>query len=223
MENAIAVFFAQYAYQPIAVYAGIVGFMMASAFGLPLPEEVVLISAGLIGAKAMHPELYPPPSPDTARVNAYALAAVALFAVMSSDYLIFWLGRTAGPRLFKTSFFARFLPPPTVERIRRWVNAYGYWTVIVFRFTPGIRFPGHLMCGAMGLKRAKFIAIDFIAATLSVPTQILLLCFYGEEILGKLKRYKLIALGIFACVALFLLYRKWRASSVLKSNANIAS
>jgi membrane protein DedA with SNARE-associated domain len=124
--------------------------------------------------------------------------------------LIYWLGRTAGPRLLKTKFFSRVLPPATTERVGRWVNAYGYWTVLIFRFTPGIRFPGHLMCGAMGLRRARFIAVDFLAAGVSVPTQVLLMSFYGEEILGELKRYKLIALAILATVLVVFIFRKWR-------------
>lgn len=214
MEQLINDFFAQYAYQPWLVYGGIVLFMAASAFGLPLPEEVVLISAGLIGAKAMNPELYPPPTPDASRVNPYLLAVVALLAVMGSDYLIYWIGKRAGPRLFRTKFFSRFLTPATTERIKRWVNKYGYWAVILFRFTPGVRFPGHLMCGAMGLSAWKFAAVDFIAAGLSVPTQILLLCFYGEEILGHLRRYKLMALSILAAFLAVWIVRKlidrWR-------------
>jgi membrane protein DedA with SNARE-associated domain len=208
MEHSIADFFAQYAYSPIAVYSAIVLFMMASAFGLPLPEEVVLISAGLIGAKALHPELYPPPTADSPRVNVYLLAAVALIAVIGSDYLIYWLGRAAGPRLLKTKFLARFITPEVAEKIGRWVNKYGYWTVLIFRFTPGIRFPGHLMCGAMGLRRARFIAIDFLAAAFSVPTQVLLMSFYGEEILSKLKTYKVVALSLVAAILIFTLARR---------------
>ena len=42
-------FFAAYAYQPMLVYSFIVLFMTASSFGLPIPEEMTLVSAGLVG------------------------------------------------------------------------------------------------------------------------------------------------------------------------------
>ena len=207
MDQIVADFFAHYAYSPFLVYGAIVAFMMASAFGLPLPEEVVLISAGLIGDKAMHPDIFPPPYPGATSVNVYVLAAVSLLAVMGSDYLIFWLGKTFGPRLLQIPFFRRLISARSAGRIGKWVNGYGYWTVIMFRFTPGIRFPGHLMCGAMGLSPARFIAVDFIAATLTVPTQVLLMCFYGQQILEQLKRYKLMAIAALAVVALYLIVR----------------
>ena len=41
-------YLAQYAYQPEWVYAAVFGMMLASGFGLPLPEEVTLISLGAL-------------------------------------------------------------------------------------------------------------------------------------------------------------------------------
>ena len=141
-------------------------------------------------------------------MNPYVLACVAMVAVMSSDYLIFWLGQTAGPRLFKIRAVKRLFKPGANVRIRRWINNHGYWAVIVFRFTPGVRFPGHLMCGAMGLKPLRFAAIDFFAAAISVPTQVLLLSFYGESILGEVQRYKImVALVLLTVLAAFFLRR----------------
>lgn len=214
MEQIVSEFFSQYAYQPWAVYSAVVLFMLASGVGLPLPEEVVLISSGLIASRSLHPDLYPPPYPGAPSVNPYVLAVVGMVAVMGSDYLIFWLGRRAGPSVLRMKFFARFVTPAVDKRIRGWVKSYSYWAVLIFRFTPGIRFPGHLMCGAMGLSRARFIAVDFLAAGISVPTQILLLAFYGEEILEKLRRYKLMALGALAVFLVLYFGRKliarWR-------------
>ena len=46
MEHVITEFFSQYAYSPMLVYSAICLFMILSAFGLPIPEEIVLISAG---------------------------------------------------------------------------------------------------------------------------------------------------------------------------------
>jgi membrane protein DedA with SNARE-associated domain len=212
MEQFITQVFADYAYSPYIVYGAICLFMLLSAFGMPLPEELVLISAGFIGHMALNPDLYPPPYPGAQSVNVYVLATVAFFAVMGSDYLIYAIGRALGPKLFKMKWFNKLVSPEALERVQRWMRKYGYWTVFIFRFTPGVRFPGHLTCGAVGLSRWRFLAVDTIAAGFSVPTQVLLVAFYGQYILQyltKFKTYLFSTLG--AAIVLFLLYRLYKS------------
>jgi membrane protein DedA with SNARE-associated domain len=195
VAHIVSQLFSQYAYSPLLVYGAVVLFMMMSAFGLPIPEEVVLISAGFVGYMSLHHDLYPPPYQGAPSVNVFVLAAVAFFAVLGSDYLIYFLGKFFGPKLFRKRWFARLVSDSSLERIQTWMRKYGYWAVFIFRFTPGVRFPGHLMCGAMGLSRWRFIAVDSLAAGISVPTQIFLVSFYGEEILKYLTHIKLYALA----------------------------
>lgn len=200
--------FSQFATMPFAVYGAICGFMILSAFGLPLPEEVVLVSAGFVGHMAMFPET---PHPEGARVvNVHVLAAVAFGAVMGSDYLIYFLGKTFGPRLFESPWFRRMLSLDRLNRVKGWMQKYGFWPVIVFRFTPGVRFPGHLMCGAMGLSPWKFLAVDSIAAAISVPTQIYFVAFYGKEILKYFTQFKIYFLSALAIGFVIFLVLKWR-------------
>jgi len=176
--------------------------MVLSAFGLPIPEEIVLISAGFVGHMSLHPADYPPPYEGAPSVNVKVLAAVSFFAVIFSDFLIYQLGKRFGPRLFRMRWFARLISEDALEKIQRWTRKYGAWTVVIFRFTPGVRFPGHLMCGAMGLSPWRFIAFDFFAAGLSVPTQVLLVSLYGETILHYFKPFKIYLLSAFALALL---------------------
>lgn len=216
MESQIIEFFHQYAYYPYWIYTGICFFMILSAFGLPLPEEVVLISAGFVGFAALNP-LTPLP-PGTHVVNVYVLATVSFVAVIGSDYLIYFLGQKFGPRILRWKIFARLIRPDAMERIQIWVRKYGYFAVILFRFTPGVRFPGHLMCGAMGLSPWKFLAVDAMAAGFSVPTQVLLVSFYGEHIVKYLSRFKFVVFSVLGLVILAFLLRKflaWRRAKAL--------
>lgn len=208
MEQLVHEIFGQFAHQPFIVYASVCGFMVLSAFGLPIPEEVVLISSGLIAFVALK---NPPTDPNIAVVNVYVLAAVAFVAVMGSDYLIYCLGRWGGPKLFRSRWFSRLVSEASVSRIQRWMRKYGAWTVIVFRFTPGVRFPGHLMCGAMGLPTWKFLSIDWIAAGISVPTQVLLVAFYGEYILQYFTQFKVVFFSALALVVTVILVNKYLA------------
>lgn len=208
MEQIISEVFSQFAYSPWLVYGAICFFMVLSAFGMPIPEEVILISSGLVGYMALNPDQFPPPYPGAPSVNVYVLAVVAFFAVMGADFLIYTLGKKFGPRLFRMKFFARMVSEEALGKIQKWTHKYGYWAVIIFRFTPGVRFPGHLMCGAMGLSPWRFLAVDSVAAGLSVPTQVLLVSFYGEVILKYLTQFKIYffsALG--AALVVFILYK----------------
>jgi membrane protein DedA with SNARE-associated domain len=207
MDGTVAHFFSAYAYYPIWIYACVIGFMLASAFGLPLPEEVILVSSGILGYMSLHPEEFPPPYPGAHTVNVYFLAVVALIAVLCSDFLIFSLGRRFGPRLLQMKFFSRMISPERMARTQAWVRRYGYFTVLLFRFTPGIRFPGHLMCGAMGLTPWKFLAVDGLAALISVPTQVLLISFFGEPILKSIREFKIVLLSLAAILIVFLVVR----------------
>ncbi|MBL7689574.1 MAG: DedA family protein [Bdellovibrionaceae bacterium] len=200
--------FAQLAYMPWAVYGAICGFMILSAFGLPLPEEVILVSAGFVGHLALFPLEPHPPGANV--LNVHVLAAVSFFAVMGSDYLIYFLGHRFGPRLFEMKWFSRMISNDRLSKVKGWMQKYGFWPVIVFRFTPGVRFPGHLMCGAMGLSPWKFLAVDAIAAGISVPTQIYFVSYYGKEILQYFGQAKLYLFTVLAVVLVVFILKKWR-------------
>lgn len=210
MEEYIQQTFLSLTYQPLAVYAAICGFMFLSSLGLPLPEEVVLLSTAFLAHNALFPEQ---PHPEGAKlVNVHILALVSMVAVMASDYMIYFLGKKAGPSIFESRLFRRLISRDRLEKTKSWVQKYGSWPVIVFRFTPGIRFPGHLMCGAMGLSPWKFIAVDFIAAGISVPTQIYVVAYYGRDILRYVQQAKFYLFGFLAIAAAVYFYRKWRVS-----------
>ena len=169
--------------------------MTASSFGLPIPEEMTLVSAGIVAYMAMHPSEYPPPTPDAEGVNLIVLSIVCFVAVLGSDILIYFLGKTFGRRIVQSNFFNKRISQERFNKINNVFNKYSHWACGLFRFTPGVRFPGHLSCGIMGVPLWKFVLIDGAAALISVPTQVLLVAYYGEVILSKIKEFK-IAVGI---------------------------
>ena len=210
MEAQIGEWFLHIAYQPFFVYALVVGLMFASSFGFPLPEEVTIISSSLTAFMATHPHKYPPPYSGAMGVNPYTLAFICLLSVFISDYFIYWLGSYFGDRVMGHSRWKKHFQGPSFKRVQRWVQDYGTLAPCIFRFTPGLRFPGHMMCGAIGLPRWKFILVVGLAATITVPTQVLLISHYGEVILNLLGRVKilLVVLAFMACLTY--LFLKWK-------------
>lgn len=190
---------AQYAYEPMMVYAAVFAMMIASGFGFPLPEEVTIISVGVLAYMGANPDLFPPPFPGAPVVNGYEAAAFVSFAVFLADNLVYWLGRGFGRKIRQMPRFQSFFAGPINEKINNFIKKYGNYAAFIFRFTPGIRFPAHLFLGMSKFPVGAFMLIDGLAVLISVPTQILLVYHFGEPILAtlyKFKTYVAVALGL---------------------------
>lgn len=207
-QHALMTFFSQYAYQPMYVYGFITIFMFASSFGLPVPEELVLISAGLVAYLAQVPDKFPPPYPGAEGVDVLTLCIVCFLAVLLSDLLVFLIGKFFGGRIIKTKFFQKQVAGEGFNKINEFFQKYGGLACGIFRFTPGLRFPGHLSCGLLGISFWKFLAIDGLAALISVPTQVYFVATYGEIILDKMTEFKMYLLTVLAIGAVIWLGRK---------------
>ncbi len=214
-EDQILPFFIKFAYQPLIVYTALTLIMFASSFGLPIPEEVTLISAGLVVYIAAN---NPPPYPGAQPVTLYTTAAVAFVAVFLSDIVIYSLGRFFGKKILATKIMLRYRA--RMEKVSQWVKKYGQWAAGLFRFTPGIRFPGHFSCGMMGLAMWKFMLVDGFAALISVPTQVILVATFGKEIIANIKEFQAIIMGVALILAigylLYLYFRKKKEKNNLK-------
>lgn len=209
---------AQFAYEPGMVYTGLIGMMLLSAVGLPLPEEVTLVSVGILVFMGGNPHLFPPPFDGAPVVNVHTAAAVAFFAVFMSDFLIYMVGRKFGRKILRRPTVQKLISESMMQRVEEWTQKYGSYACGIFRFTPGIRFPGHLACGIMKFPIWKFMLIDGVAAMISVPTQIYLLAHYGEDILTKLRQFKLIVLAVLVVIGIYFLIKKVRARILAKRN-----
>lgn len=182
--------------RPWLVYTIVFMAMYASSFGLPVPEEVTLLTVGFIAYMARNPDLYPGTLYAGQGIELTTAAVVCFFAVFSSDALVYGLGRFFGPPLLKTRYVAKVLTEERMVKVRTWTSNYGAWAAGAFRFMPGIRFPGHLSCGLLHVPFRKFIAVDGTAALISVPTQVFLVGHYGRDIINLLKTYQPWVIGL---------------------------
>src|SRR4051812_6496060 len=108
---------AQYAYQPWVVYLAMFAMMIASGFGFPLPEEVTIVSVAILAYMGANPDLFPPPYPSAPVINGYEAALIVSIAVIFSDILVFFIGRTSGRKLMKIPRFHSFFDGPIMEKI----------------------------------------------------------------------------------------------------------
>jgi membrane protein DedA with SNARE-associated domain len=189
MEQTIYEIMQSVAHSPWLTFSLLFVIMYASSFGLPLPEEVTLLTLGFLVYLGNQPD------PITGQGGAGALnihlsAWLAFIAVFSSDFLVYFLGRKYGDRILNLPVLKKFAGPAMMLKVEHWMAKWGFWAAGVFRFTPGIRFAGHLSCGILKVPLHKFCLVDGLAALISVPTQIYLVGYYGRDIIDIIKKYQ---------------------------------
>ena len=133
--------------------------------------------------------------------------------------MVYLTGKIFGGRIIKTKFFQKRFAGPGFDKINAWFQKFGGWACGIFRFTPGLRFPGHFSCGLLGIPLWKFCAIDGLASLISVPTQVYFVATYGRVVLVYLKEIKVYLLAFAAAAFVIWLVRKIYLKNVRKNLA----
>lgn len=139
---------------PLALW-GPFGVLILCGLGLPLPEDVVLISAGALGEIEGRSWLH--------------VSGVMYAGVLIGDSTIFLTGRYLGQRLLTTRWFQRYLSPEKQLRVEARFERFGSMVLFVARFLPGLRAPVFFTAGSMKVRYLKFLLFDGLAALISVP------------------------------------------------------
>lgn len=191
---------------PLAIW-GLLGLLLLCGVGLPMPEDVILIIAGILSAE---------------REDSWVLVSALMYVgVIGGDSLIFAVGRHFGSRLLALKWTRRWLSQDKQDRVRRLLDRFGPAAFFVARFMPGLRAPFFCMAGAMRARYSQFLLYDGLAAFLSVPLFVWLGHFlwrqFGNDIeklskaMSQTRSYTLlfvIALATAAAIAIWLNRRK---------------
>src|SRR5882672_10249643 len=131
-------------------------------FGFFLPGDSLLITAGIFAAAAAVP---------FSSLLLKWLLPVILCAIVG-DQLGYWIGRSAGPALYKRedSFFFR---KSHLQRAHDFYEKYGGRAVILARFAPIVRTFCPPVAGAARMPYAKYLSYDICGGILWVAATIL--------------------------------------------------
>jgi membrane protein DedA with SNARE-associated domain len=172
--------------------------LIACGFGLPMPEDIVLISGGILSARGV--------------CDFYLTNVICFFGVMIGDGAVFTMGRVFGPRVAQWSIFKMILTDERNAKVSKVFEKYGDKVVFVARFLPGLRTPIFLSAGRFGVPYWKFLALDGFAALISVPAWIYVGYIFGnnlEELETRLHKYQaavLVGVVVFI-IAMICFYR----------------
>jgi len=187
----------------IWAFALTLGALLAAGLGMPIPEELPIVGAGVwVG---QHPEFGWP---------RWLILPVCIAGVVTSDGLLYGMGRLFGPRLLENRFTKRFLPADKRERIQGNFQKYGVWTLLFARFLPAIRSPIFVTAGVMRLSLAKFLLADGLYAIPGVSALFFLSWWFGDQFMvviegaeNKVQRLRpLLILLVIAALGGVLLY-----------------
>jgi len=193
-------------------YLAVFVLLIWCGLGFPLPEDIILITAGYLVYK------------DSA--NLYIIALVALVGVLGGDLIIYYAGKKFGLDILNHKKFKLILSERRLVKIEKMFNRYGTPIIFFGRFTAFVRTPIYLSTGALGINLSTFIFYDFIAALFSIPFFIMLGFYFGEQIERAVHFARNAEYLFIAAVLIVLLYviryarRKKKAKAQIKTEIN---
>jgi membrane protein DedA with SNARE-associated domain len=141
-------------------YTLIFGVLLACGIGLPLPEDVALVTGGYLSF--------------TGAVSFTLMLLVSFAGILIGDYLIFAAGRRYGNELAGTRWVHRLISDEKRLRCEATFAVHGQGLVFAARFLPGLRAVTYFVAGASPFPRWRFLLFDGLAACISVPVWLVL-------------------------------------------------
>jgi len=172
---------------PVA-YGTIFAVLFACGLGLPVPEDITLITAGVLSSAGS--------------ISLPGALIVGYFGVLIGDSILFFAGRKYGRNVFKLPLFRRVFTPDRIQLAEARIQRNAKMICFMARFLPGLRAPIFLTAGVMKVRPSIFILQDGLAAIISVPIWIFVGHWFGENIDPAIKIAKRLQLGLFIALVL---------------------
>jgi membrane protein DedA with SNARE-associated domain len=152
-------------------YVGIIVVLILTGAGLPIPEEVAIIAAGI----ASH----------SGHLDPWLALASCLIGALVGDCVMYALGYHFGHGMLREHrWFARYLRPERERHIEQMIAQHGPKVFFAARFLVGLRSPVYLTAGILRYPFRKFILIDAICASIVVTLFFGLSYLFADRILS---------------------------------------
>ena len=150
-------------------YATYVLLLVATGVGSPIPEDLILATAGyLISAGAFS---WP------------GALILGVLGVVSSDALLYVWGRRLNAGL-RRGGISRLVSPDHLATAERWLDRLGDKAVFFGRLLPGTRTVAFIGAGVRQMPLRRFLLFDVLGALVWVPAVLFAGAQVGEEIGG---------------------------------------
>jgi membrane protein DedA with SNARE-associated domain len=165
--------------------------LVACGLGLPIPEDIAIVTSGILVA-----------AKTTSFLNAFL---VCMVGILIGDSIIYWVGRLWGKHLFKAPLISRVINARFLSHGKIAFKRFGNKILFFARFLPGLRAPIYFFAGSMKVSYLFFIVIDAFAASISVPIWIYVGRIFGENLPTLEKTIKNFKMGAILLVVFLIL------------------
>ncbi len=156
-------------------YLGIVLVLILSGLGLPIPEEVVVVAAGVL-------------SHDSDSFKWQYAYLACLGGAIAGDIVVYSIGRYLGHGFFlRYPWFARLMHEEREAKMEEVIKKHGFKVFFVARFMVGVRVPLYLAAGVVRMSWPRFLLINVFCATTVVSIAFWLGHRYGNEVVKSIK------------------------------------
>jgi membrane protein DedA with SNARE-associated domain len=192
-------------------YFFVFGVLLLCGFGFPMPEDVILVSGGVLAWLSSEFEVASLSALAHDR-GLHTMILVGLAGILAGDSVIYLVGRRLGVRVAEFRLLRRLVPPDKLERVEKLLRRRGPVVVMIARFLPGLRAPTYFTVGHSRVPYWKFLFFDGLAATISAPLWVCLGFWFGDDLGHAAKMATrfghFILMGVGAVLA-FLALRWW--------------
>jgi membrane protein DedA with SNARE-associated domain len=194
------------------------GALLLCGFGLPMPEDVILVTGGVLAWLAS-----PLEEPTLAGMvrdeGLWAMVITGLCGILAGDSVIYWAGRKLGRQVAEFRLLRHMVTPEKLEKVERQLRHRGTMVVMIARFLPGLRAPTYFTVGHSHFAYWRFLLYDGLAATVSAPLWVCLGFWFGDNVKEAARRAahysEWLLRGILVALALavgFWLWKRWKAA-----------
>ncbi len=160
-------------------YLAIIVVLILTGSGLPVPEEVPIIAAGILSS---HGQLHP-----------WLALASCLFGALAGDCVMYWIGYHFGRSVVREHpWWAHFVKPQREAQIEQMLEKHGLKVFFLARFLVGLRSPVYLSAGIMRVPFRRFLLIDLLCATTVIGLFFSLSYKYGTTITRLIRRVEIL-------------------------------
>lgn len=175
-----------HAIPPLAVYLVVGGVVGLESLGIPLPGEIILVSAALMS------------SHDDLPVNPIGVGVAAVIGAVVGDSIGYTVGRKFGMPLFDRlgRRFPKHFGPGHVALAEKLFNRWGVRAVFLGRFIALLRIFAGPLAGALKMHYPRFLAANVSGAICWAGGTTALVYFAGMAAERWLERFSWVALVI---------------------------
>jgi len=158
-------------------YIGVFLALLAAGCGFPIPEELPVITAGILVGH------------EDTNLRWYVMLPVVIAGVVIGDGVLYLIGRLWGHKLLDLGWVQRhFVPPEKRAEIERNFARRGIMVLLGARLLPGIRAPIFIIAGTLRVPVGRFLLADAIYAIPLVNLIFWLSYFLTDQVMVVFKQ-----------------------------------